>query len=75
MIVTKIDSHLFGEPRKWGLPLPGKKGSRIEPGNQEKSFEHCLMEAFEGELVQEKELFSTKLSPLTRDNLLRLSQV
>ena len=72
MIVSKIDGQLFQDARRRGLP--GRSSPRPRPGNQERSFESYLMEAFQGEVVGRDGHFSAKLSPLTHDNLTRLGQ-
>ena len=42
---------------------------------REKSFDQVLLEAFDGEVVQRGERFSSSVSQLQKENLIRLSQL
>ena len=50
-------------------------GKGAKSANREKSFDQYLLEAFNGEVVQNGKDFSSSLSKLTRDNLIRLSDM
>lgn len=72
MIVRKIDAHVFQKPRRNALT---GKGWDMRAKNQEKGFEQYLIEAFQGEVVQDGKHFSSELTSLARRNLVRLSQI
>ena len=70
MIVRSLESPVF--QRRKREPLAGKGMERAS--NEQKSFEDYLLEAFDGEVVRDGSRFSSKVSDVTRDNLIRLSQ-
>jgi hypothetical protein len=72
MIVKKLESPVFERRRRQGLP---GKGVEAAPVNREKSFDQYLIEAFDGEVVKNGKNFSNGLSNLTRENIIRLSQI
>ena len=73
MIVRKMESPLYQKKRR--EPLTGKGVEVPSAANSEKSFDQYLLEAFDGEVVRDGKDFSGNLSDLTRDNLIRLSQL
>lgn len=72
MIVRKMENPVFHKRKRTSLPGRDIEDQAI---NQEKGFDQHLLEAFSGEVVQKGNLFSTKVTPLTRDNLIRLGQI
>jgi len=72
MIVRKLESPIFEKHSREGLP-----GRGVEPvaGNREKTFDQYLLEAFDGEIVKNGNSFAPGLSSLTRENIIRLSQI
>ncbi|MCB1309173.1 MAG: hypothetical protein KDK30_13365 [Leptospiraceae bacterium] len=72
MIVRKMDNPVFHRRKREGLPGRGMEDRAV---NREKSFDQYLLEAFDGEVVRDGKDFSGNLSDLTRDNLIRLSQL
>lgn len=70
MIVRSLESPVFQKRKR--EPLAGKGAERAS--NEQKSFEEYLLDAFNGEVVRDGSRFSSKMSDLTRDNLIRLSQ-
>ncbi len=70
MIVKSLESPVFY--RKKRNALPGKGLERVPA--KTKSFDQYLLEAFQGEVVKEGENFSSNLSEIARDNLIRLSR-
>lgn len=71
MIVRKMEGPHYHKKNRTALPGKGFEGS----SNREKSFDQYMLEAFRGEMVQDGERFSSKLSGLAKDNLIRLSQI
>ena len=72
MIVKKLESPVYYRRRREGLAGRGMEARALKP---EKSFDQYLLEAFDGEVVQEGDQFASSVSKLTRDNLVRLSQI
>lgn len=72
MVVKKLESPLYYRRRRESLP---GKGVEEEPKNREKTFDQYLLDAFGGEVVQEGNKISPRVSNITRDNLIRLSQI
>ena len=70
MIVRKMESPVFYQKKR--QPLPGKGVERT--ANEEKSFDQYLLEAFQGEVVRDGTRFRDTLSPMQRDNVVKLSQ-
>ena len=71
MIVKKMESPVYHRRRRESLPGRGVESRSLD---RDKSFEQFLLEAFRGELVQEGKSFSKTVSPLTKENLIRLSK-
>jgi len=72
MIVKKLESPLYYRQKREGLP---GRGHETPVAANRKSFDQYLLEAFQGEVVQEGKRFSTRVSPVQRENLIRLGQV
>lgn len=71
MIVRKMESPVFQQKKR--QPLPGRGAEHV--ANEEKSFDQYLLEAFQGEVVKEGERFHDSLSPLQKENVVRLSRL
>ena len=76
MMVHRADARVFHRQHRGALTGQGLDDNN-RAHNQEKGFEQYLIEAFQGEVVQNGDNFaaSKKLSPLARKNLIRLSQI
>lgn len=72
MIVKQTESSIYHRRKRDSLP---GKGMDTRAVNREKSFDQYLLEAFSGEVVKEGNRFAQNLSPLARENLIRLSQI
>lgn len=72
MIVKKLESPVYH--RRQRRPLPGRGVEGLSNG-ADKSFDQYLLEAFQGEVVQNGDRFSGKVSSLQQENLIRLSQL
>lgn len=72
MIVRKMENPVFHRRKR--ASLPGYEFAQ-QAVNHEKSFDQYLIDAFQGEVVQQGEQFSNSLSNLAQDNLIRLGQV
>lgn len=72
MVVKKLESPLYYRRRRDSLP---GKGVEEKPKNREKTFDQYLLDAFQGEVVKKGNDVSPRVSSLTRDNLIRLSQI
>lgn len=71
MIVRKLESPLYRQQRREALP-----GRGYEPvAANRKSFDQYLLEAFQGEVVQEGKRFSARVSPMQRENLIQLGRI
>jgi len=70
MIVKKMEGPIYYKKNR--AALTGKGASSA---NNEKSFDQYLLEAFEGNVVQNGDTFSPKISKLTQENLIRLSKM
>ncbi len=80
MIVKQIDSKSFQRNKREGLPGSSYHMSTSNlalkenaSGSKEKAFSQYLLEAFQGEFIQNNSQVSSKISALTRNNLRRLS--
>lgn len=73
MIVKNLEGPVYHRKRRQGLA--GRGGAQSPALADSKSFDQYLLEAFQGEVVQEGKLFSDTLSALTRENLIRLSKI
>lgn len=71
MIVKQLESPVYYKKKRRALPGRGPEQSS---GDVRKSFEEYLTEAFSGEVVQKNQEFSSKLSNLARENLIRLGE-
>ncbi len=69
MVVKKLESPLYFRRKRESLP---GKGMEEKATNREKTFDQFLLEAFRGEVVQQGSQISSRVSSLTRDNLIRL---
>jgi len=72
MIVKKLESPVYY--RRHRQSLRGQGGAQAAPA-MDKSFDQYMLEAFQGEVVQEGKQFSKSVSSLTRENLIRLGQL
>jgi len=72
MIVRKLESPLYYRQQRREA-LPGR-GYETVAANR-KSFNQYLLEAFQGEVVQEGKRISPRVSPLQRENLIRLGRI
>ena len=72
MIVKNLEGPVYHRKRRQGLAGRGAQSPALADS---KSFDQYLLEAFQGEVVQEGKLFSTTLSDLARENLIRLSKI
>ncbi|HMU82121.1 MAG TPA: hypothetical protein PKE49_05085 [Leptospiraceae bacterium] len=72
MIVSKLESPLYHRQKREGLP---GRGYEAPVAANRKSFDQYLLEAFQGEVVQEGKRFSSGISPLQRENLIKLGRV
>ncbi|MCE9600257.1 MAG: hypothetical protein K8S54_20025 [Spirochaetia bacterium] len=72
MIVKKLESPLYYRQKRDGLP---GRGFEAPVAANRKSFDQYLLEAFQGEVVQEGKRFSPRVSPVQRENLIRLGQI
>ena len=68
MIVKKMEGPIYYKKNREALA-----GKGVKSANKEKSFDQYLLEAFNGEMVQDGNKFSSTLSNMTRENLIRLS--
>lgn len=73
MIVKSLESPVYYR-RKRGA-LPGRGVEAAIPKSHSRSFDQYLLEAFQGEVVQQGHRISDKLSDMTRENLIRLSEI
>lgn len=73
MIVKSLESPVYYR-RKRGA-LPGRGVEVAAPKAHTRSFDQYLLEAFHGEVVQQGDRISGKLSDMTRENLIRLSEM
>ena len=71
MVVKKLENPIYYRRNRQALP---GKGVEISGRNHEKTFDQYLLEAFDGEVVQNGGRFSKNISPMAKDNLIRLSQ-
>ncbi len=71
MIVKQAESPIYHRRKRASLPGKGVDARAV---NREKSCDQYLIEAFSGEVVRESDRFNN-VSDLTRDNLIRLSQI
>ena len=71
MIVKQAENPIYQRRKRNSLPGKGVEDRAV---NREKSFDQYLIEAFGGEVVKEGNRFGN-VSELTRDNLIRLSQI
>ena len=72
MIVKQMESPIYHRRKRESLPGKGMESGAV---NREKSFDQFLLEAFDGEVVQRGERFSSSVSQLQKENLIRLSQL
>ncbi len=72
MIVKKLESPIYYRKKRNALPGKGVDHHR---SSKSKSFDQYLLEAFDGDVVQDGDRFSRNISDLTRDNLIRLSRM
>ena len=72
MIVKKIDNQAFHRSRRKALP---GKGFNLHFVKEEKGFQQYLLEAFQGELSQDRNNFSEKLSKMQKDNFAYLNKL
>ncbi|MCB1172333.1 MAG: hypothetical protein KDK39_02150 [Leptospiraceae bacterium] len=72
MIVKKLENPVYHKRER--VSLPGRDFTQAA-ANQDKSFDQYLLEVFEGEVVQQGSLFSTRVTPLTRENLISLENI
>lgn len=73
MIVKSLEHPVYYKKKR--QPLPGKGMDRNEKPQVQKTFDQYLMESFQGEVVQKGKDFSSDLSSLTKENLIRLSNM
>ncbi len=72
MIVRKLESPLYYRQQRREA-LPGR-GYEAVAANR-KSFDQYLLEAFQGEVVQEGKRFSPRVSAVQRENLIQLGRI
>lgn len=71
MVVRKMESPVYEKRRREALPGKGVERSSSGPNG----FEQYLLDAFEGEVVKEGNRFASHVSPLQKENIIRLSQL
>lgn len=71
MIVKQLESPIYYKRKRKALP---GRGPESDAGEERKSFEEYLIEAFQGEVVRKDDEFSRKMSQMTRENLIRLGE-
>ncbi len=70
MHVTTVESRFY---RRFSRPALAGRGREVESGNKQRSFDDYLVEAFQGEVIKDGPRYSRSISPLARQNLVRLS--
>ena len=73
MVIRSLEQPVYYRNRRGGLPGAGLKAKGVtESPLAGKSFEEYLTEAFQGEVVQEGNWYSNRLTEMGRKNLSRI---